>query len=54
MNLATVSHINNLDPETGDPTMEEPEKHRKALTNHDDPFGDEEVAEIKYRTMSWW
>ena len=21
---------------------------------HDDPFGSEEVAEVKYRTMKWW
>jgi hypothetical protein len=20
----------------------------------DDPFGSEEVAEVKYRTMNWW
>lgn len=23
-------------------------------TANDDPFGSEEVAEVKYRTMKWW
>lgn len=32
-------------------------KERRASRQHEsreDPFGDEEGAEVKYRTMSWW
>lgn len=30
-----------------------PEK-RRSSTDEDDPFGDEENSEVKYRTLKWW
>lgn len=32
------------------------EKHRKALQvpEYEDPFGNEEFAEVRYRTLHWW
>lgn len=30
------------------------ERRNSKWGNKDDPFGDEEGAEIKYRTMRWW
>ena len=27
---------------------------RKRRDTHGDPFGDEENAQVKYRTMTWW
>ena len=33
------------DPETG---------QRRKRSLHDDPFGDETNAEVKYKTMEWW
>lgn len=29
-------------------------KQRKQGADQDDPFGDEEGAEVKYKTMAWW
>src|ERR1700761_6147584 len=48
------------DPETAIPKKQEPGdelpwyKQRKQSSARDDPFGDEEGAEVKYRTMRWW
>lgn len=28
--------------------------HRSVTASKDDPFGDEEDAEVKYRTLRWW
>lgn len=30
------------------------ERRRSSFASRDDPFGDEENAEVKYRTMRWW
>lgn len=31
------------------------EKHESSTSHHhDDPFGDEEFAAVRYRTMAWW
>lgn len=35
------------DPEVGDRKL-------VATPQRNDPFGDEEFAEVKYRTMTWW
>lgn len=48
------------DPEAAIPKKQEPGdelpwyKQRKQSSAKDDPFGDEEGAEVKYRTMKWW
>ena len=37
--------------QSGDPEVGET---KDAAPQRTDPFGDEENAEVKYRTMSWW
>lgn len=32
----------------------EADKKPEDDARHADPFGDEEFAEVKYRTMTWW
>ena len=29
-------------------------ENRRPSTREDDPFGDEENSEVKYRTLRWW
>jgi len=31
-----------------------PERRRSSFVGRDDPFGNEEDAEVKYRTLRWW
>ena len=39
-----------------DPTYSREKKDENVETPpiYDDPFGDEEFAEVKYRTLRWW
>ena len=30
------------------------EESKDAVPAYEDPFGDEEFAEVKYRTLRWW
>lgn len=30
------------------------ENHSVAHAEHEDPFGNEEFAEVRYRTLYWW
>jgi hypothetical protein len=32
----------------------DPQKSIQEETGPDDPFGNEEMAEVRYRTMTWW
>lgn len=40
------------DPEANDSDSENIGEAKKSASN--DPFGSEDVAEVKYRTMTWW
>ena len=41
--------------EKKDPSALEADKHQLgAVPEYDDPFGNEEFAEVKYRTLAWW
>ena len=37
-----------------EPGWHKPDSHDAARVASPDPFGDEENAEFKYRTLSWW
>jgi len=44
-----------MDLEMDDSNIEhEYQKNNHHGAAHDDPFGNEEEGEVKYRTMSWW
>lgn len=45
---APVDRSSELDRE------EKKELDRERTTDYDDPFGNEEFAEVKYKTMAWW
>lgn len=47
---ANISH----DPEKQPPPSEPWWKERRKSTGREDPFANEEGAEVKYRTMEWW
>jgi hypothetical protein len=49
---ATVDKIRH-DKELGQTTGREDQK-TVSRPEYDDPFGDEEDVEVKYRTMTWW
>jgi hypothetical protein len=40
--------------EFNDPELQDDTKGKGSGPARDDPFGSEEVAEVKYRTMNWW
>ncbi|KAJ6078370.1 hypothetical protein N7467_008123 [Penicillium canescens] len=42
------------DVEFNDPELQDDTKGKGSGPARDDPFGSEEVAEVKYRTMNWW
>lgn len=43
------------DTEKNDRPSSSPDQRRRSFAaNKDDPFGDEEDAEVKYRTLRWW
>jgi hypothetical protein len=46
----TEPRLSPSDVEWNDSDLQEEAKK----TTNDDPFGSEEVAEVKYRTMNWW
>ena len=46
-----------VDEEAGVENQHFPDNLKKPQqpgTDGDDPFGNEEVGEVQYRTMSWW
>ena len=44
--------IEKSEPESGLPKYGQ--RRRSSAVDKGDPFGDEEGAEVKYRTMRWW
>lgn len=42
------------DVEKQDPPPHRDNARRKSWAGKEDPFGDEEGAEVKYRTLRWW
>jgi hypothetical protein len=34
--------------------QEHDQRARRRASKYEDPFGDEEDAEVKYKTMAWW
>lgn len=53
----TRSHSSPERPDGDLPTLSQHEDKKSSLQNgehQEDPFGDEEDGEIRYRTMTWW
>lgn len=49
------SGVEDLEPGATDQKVEQYEKtDLDGPPEYDNPFGDEELAEVKYRTMAWW
>jgi hypothetical protein len=47
--------VEDLEPGANDRVVKQDEKNDLGPSpEYEDPFGDEELAEVKYRTMAWW
>ena len=50
--LAEIHNTNTYDYNAGD--VEKKQHLDDTLPEEEDPFGNEEFAEVKYRTLGWW
>jgi hypothetical protein len=46
------NHVDHVEDPPSD--REKKQDHGGTSPTYEDPFGDEEFAEVKYRTLRWW
>jgi hypothetical protein len=52
--MASHNPVEDLESVGYDQGALQDEKKLDAPPEYDEPFGNEEFAEVKYRTMAWW